>query len=334
MTEDRRIQEASLESLQQRVKVLFDLKKYDLLIDIAKMALGMDLNDPFTLYYLGRTHHRLERYPEALEISGRLLAMDPHDPNYHSLRAGVLESLEKYEEAIAHYEKAIELNPQNERYYSGIAHNASLLAEPKFQEKVVPMMRKAIELGPNDALNHGFFAILLMNRGLYTEARKEFEIAIELAPNDSINHSSYGNFLYYAGELEEAKTYTMQALEINPMDPTAETNLSLLKQAERDPQHYVAHRMETYSGIIQFHPRHDEPYRQLAKLQLEINEKAQARKVLRAFAKARPDAVDEEFRQLMAKAGGAIPSKTRRIQMWAALMLLIVAAVFYFVFKR
>ncbi|MDR0271649.1 tetratricopeptide repeat protein [Paenibacillus sp.] len=328
------MQEASLDSLRQRIKVQFDLKQYDLLIDIAKRGLEIDPNDPCALYYLGQTYRRLERYSEALDISGRLLAVDSEDPDYYSLKAGILESLEKYEEAITYYEKAIELNPHNESYYRGIAHNASLLADPKFQEKVVPMMRKAIRLGPNNAHNHGFFAILLMNRGLYAEARKEFEISIELAPNESINHSSYGDFLYYTGDLKEAKTYTMQALKINPMDPTAERNLSLLEQAERDPQHYIAHRIETYSGIIQFYPQHDEPYRHLAKLLLEINDKAEAQRVVRAFARARPDADDEEIRQLMAGAGGAIPSKTRRFQMWAAGMLLIVVVVFYFVFKQ
>lgn len=331
MVESENIQETSLESLQKRIEVLFELKKYELLIELTKTALSIKPDDSLTLYYLGRTYHRLARYTEALEIVGTLLEMEPEDPDYHGAYGDTLASLDRHQEALVHIKKAIQLNPHNHRHYVSLAHSASLLTDPEQQDRVMPLMHKAAELNPNNPFIHGFLAILLGNRGLYQEAEKQFQTAIQIAPDLSINHSSYGNLLYYMGNLEEARRYTDQALQLNPMDPNAHVNLPLIEEADADPKMYDLKRIHTYLPITERYPQHDEPYRLLAKLFLDSNDMENAREALRAYLEVHPDGIDEEIQQWIDQAGFVPQTKKRWPKKSVALffILLVVCAIFF-----
>jgi tetratricopeptide (TPR) repeat protein len=334
VADNQTLQEKSLDSLQKQIKVLFDLDKYEMLLETAGRALSIDPNDAYTLHYVALTYERQNKYDESLEITKTLLAMDADEPNYYSLYGYLLERLEKHQEAIVQYEKAIELDPNNPKHYQSIANSASYIQDKESQDRIFPLMRKAIELDPTSENHQGFLAILLMNRGFYLEAQKQFLVALQLNPSISIIHSSYAQLLFNMGELAEARRYTDQSLQLNPMDPTAHATLPYLEKAEADPENYDRVLIKTHNSMIRDYPNlSTEPYIRMTKIFLKLNEKSNARLTLRYLQKYHPGYTDDELQYLKDQAkneGFPLGRLAKNSFTW--MFILLVIAILWFIF--
>lgn len=76
--------------------------------------------------------------------------------------------------------------------------------------------RRALELNPNCADAHTFYAHLLSTTGHHAEALSEIKRARELAPLDSRINALEGQFLLHAGQIDEALTRLKKAVELDP----------------------------------------------------------------------------------------------------------------------
>ncbi len=88
-----------------------------------------------------------------------------------------------------------------------------------------PVLRRAVELSPNDAQAHNNWANALLAVGRLESAVVAYRRAVELKPDYVEAHYNLGNALYQRGELGAAEVSFHRALEINPDHAEAQNNL-------------------------------------------------------------------------------------------------------------
>jgi DNA-binding winged helix-turn-helix (wHTH) protein/TolB-like protein/Tfp pilus assembly protein PilF len=76
--------------------------------------------------------------------------------------------------------------------------------------------QRALELNPNSADTHTFYAHLLSNTGHHAEALAEIKRARELDPLFSRNNALEGEFLLHAGQTDEALVRLQKSFELDP----------------------------------------------------------------------------------------------------------------------
>jgi adenylate cyclase len=133
---------------------------------------------------------------------------------------------ERYEEAVRMFEKAIALDPDLTFARSGLAF-ASILGyvnnwTPNPEETLDAALRtarRAVELGPEDALAHRALAVSLLWRREMEEACAVLGRATELAPNDAETLVTHGNMLVYMHQPDAAIESLEKAVRLNPRFP-------------------------------------------------------------------------------------------------------------------
>ena len=166
------------------------------------------------LYLKGRFYLN-KRTPEslnqALEAFTQAIA---RDPNYSDAYVGLADCYnllrefsampgnEAYFKAFAAAKKAVDLNPQSSEAHASLAFVTffgiwdAADAEKEF--------RRAIELDPNNAKAHHWYATFLHTLGRYDEALTEIGLARELAPDSSSILADKGELQWGAGHHEQA----------------------------------------------------------------------------------------------------------------------------------
>ena len=76
--------------------------------------------------------------------------------------------------------------------------------------------KRALELNPNSADTHQFYAHLLSNTGRHAEALAEIKRARELDPLNLRINALEGQFLLHAGQTDEALARLQKTLELDP----------------------------------------------------------------------------------------------------------------------
>ncbi len=142
-------------------------------------------------------------------------------------------------------------------------------------------LARALEQDPNSALVQHANALLMDVLGETEAAERHFRRALELNPKDSELRNNYGAFLCRQQRTEEGVEMLQQALA-NPLYATPEfawTNLGLchlqagrLKEAE-----------EALRQAVQINPRHAQAWLQLAEVQLQLGQPAQAQASLERY---------------------------------------------------
>lgn len=178
------------------------------------------------LYLKGRFYWN-KRTPEsltqALEAFNQAIV---HDPNYSDAYIGLADSYnllrefsamsanEAYFKAFAAAKKAVELDPQSSEGHASLAFVTffgmwdSADAETEF--------RRAVQLDPNNAKAHHWYATFLHALGRHEEALTEIEIARKLAPDAPSILADKGDLLWSGGHHEQALQLLKQLEAADP----------------------------------------------------------------------------------------------------------------------
>ena len=164
---------------------------------------------------------RLDRTKEAQE---RLKGIIAHDPkNYDALvtLGNIYRSNEEFASASDTYSTALALLTQIDKdhwrifYYRGIAFERQ-----KMWDKAEADFRKALSLSPDEPLILNYLGYSMIEKKInLTEALGMVKKAVELKPNDGYIVDSLGWAYFQLGDFEEAATHIERAVELNPADP-------------------------------------------------------------------------------------------------------------------
>jgi TolB-like protein/DNA-binding winged helix-turn-helix (wHTH) protein/Tfp pilus assembly protein PilF len=175
---------------------------------------------------MGRYHWNKRTAADLLKSAEYFQQAIGRDANYAPAYAG----LANVYALMPHYD-SVELRDNFTKAVAAARHALELddtLAEPHATLGLIglnsypdwmhaePEFRRALELNPNYATAHHWFAFYLFFSGRRNEALAEMERARQLDPLSAIINADEGHFLYSVRRNDEAKARLRQAIELEP----------------------------------------------------------------------------------------------------------------------
>jgi tetratricopeptide (TPR) repeat protein len=169
----------------------------------------------------------LGKSDEAIQRLQDIVAARPHDADALSSLAGLQRSAKKYAEAAATYDRAIAAVgiPQRDNwtlfYFRGICFERD-----KQWPKAEADFKKALELYPEQPLVLNYLGYSWVDQGVnLDEAFKMLRRAVELKPNDGYIVDSLGWAHFKLGQFPEAAQTLERAISLKPADPVLNDHL-------------------------------------------------------------------------------------------------------------
>jgi tetratricopeptide (TPR) repeat protein len=182
--------------------------------------MAADIQIALELEGMGKTDEATQRLSE-------IVAARPHNVEALSALAELQRSAKKYTEAAATYDEAIAAVgiPQRDNwtlfYFRGICYERS-----KQWPKAEADFKKALELYPDQPLVLNYLGYSWVDQGLnLEEAFKMLRKAVELRPNDGYIVDSLGWAHYKLGQYPEAAETLEKAIDLKPADPILNDHL-------------------------------------------------------------------------------------------------------------
>jgi tetratricopeptide (TPR) repeat protein len=164
---------------------------------------------------------------DSIRRLGAIVAARPYDVDALSALAGVQRAAKMYREAASNYTKAIAAVgiPNRENwtlfYFRGICFERS-----KDWPKAEDDFRRALELFPEQPLVLNYLGYSWVDQGVnLDEAFKMLRRAVELRPNDGYIVDSLGWAHYKLGQYVEATQTLERAVDLKPADPVLNDHL-------------------------------------------------------------------------------------------------------------
>ena len=193
---------------------------YQLVPASSPLKMGADIQIALELDGMGKSEDAMRRLTE-------IAAARPHDVEALSALAELQRSAKKYAEAAATYDDAIAAVgiPQRDNwtlfYFRGICHERS-----KQWPKAEADFKKALELNPDQPLVLNYLGYSWVDQGLNLEdAFKMLRRAVELRPNDGYIVDSLGWAHFKLGQYPEAAATLEKAINLKPADPILNDHL-------------------------------------------------------------------------------------------------------------
>jgi Flp pilus assembly protein TadD len=193
---------------------------YQLVPESSPLKMGADIQIALELDGMGKADEAMRRLSD-------IVAARPHDVEALSALAELQRSGKKYVEAAATYDRAIAAVgiPQRDNwtlfYFRGICYERS-----KQWPKAEADFKKALELYPDQPLVLNYLGYSWVDQGLNLEdAFKMLRRAVELRPNDGYIVDSLGWAHFKLGQYAEAAETLEKAINLKPSDPVLNDHL-------------------------------------------------------------------------------------------------------------
>lgn len=209
---------------------------------------------PVTYASAAENQFRSGKLLQAEQSYLQAIAINPEEAAFYIELARIQVYAGKYEQAEINARNALLLGPDSPRARAVLGwvldFRAGQVSDPQRKremlQEALEWIEKALEVDPNSALAHAYYAEVLMDNGLenYPQARQEAETAIALSPNILEGYRALGYVYELTANYNEAINSYSTALSLNP-------NLSILEMAlgnmylaigniEQALQHYIA----------------------------------------------------------------------------------------------
>jgi tetratricopeptide (TPR) repeat protein len=193
---------------------------YQLVPTASPLKMGADIQIALELEGLGKTDEATRRLTE-------IVASRPRDVEALSALAELQRSTKKYVDAAATYDQAIAAVgiPQRDNwtlfYFRGICYERS-----KQWPKAEADFKEALELDPDQPLVLNYLGYSWVDQGLnLEEAFKMLRRAVELRPNDGYIVDSLGWAHFKLGQYDKATETLEKAINLKPADPILNDHL-------------------------------------------------------------------------------------------------------------
>jgi tetratricopeptide (TPR) repeat protein len=193
---------------------------YQMVPASSPLKMGADIQVALELDSMGKNDEATRRLTE-------IVAAHPHDVEALSALAELQRSAKKYVEAAATYDRAIAAVgiPQRDNwtlfYFRGICYERS-----KQWPKAEADFKEALELYPDQPLVLNYLGYSWVDKGLNLEnAFKMLRKAVELRPNDGYIVDSLGWAHFKLGQYAEATDTLERAVSLKPADPVLNDHL-------------------------------------------------------------------------------------------------------------
>jgi tetratricopeptide (TPR) repeat protein len=203
----------------------------------------------------------------------RLMAQSLDELMQQAITAERAENYVEFENVMR---KGIQLYPNEARFYYGLG--ITLQRAGKLEEAIAAY-RKAIELDPKYATAYYNLGVVLSDLGKKEEAITAYRKAIEFDPKDAAAYHNLGNRLSELGKKEEAIAAYRKAIELDPKYATAYYNLGVVLSDLGKKEEAIA----AYRKAIELDPKDVKAYNNLGSQLSDLGKKEEA---IAAYRKA------------------------------------------------
>lgn len=174
--------------------------------------------DAYELYVRGRYEWNRRDTSGIIEAQRLFRNAIAADPGFALAYVGLADSLVMNQSQVAEapvmIAKALEIDPSLGEAYATRGFY-QMFFEWEWQ-RAEESFKRSLELNPNYATAHHWYATLLAIKGDTAAARDEMHRALELNPLSHNFLADLGQLHYFSGEYDEAEKYCLKALEIDP----------------------------------------------------------------------------------------------------------------------
>ena len=206
-------------------------EKYDSAITHYKTLISHHPEKDIYQYNLACCYEMKGDYTYAVGILAHLVMLNPKSVSMAQKLANIYVKIDKPAQAKEIYEKILLQGNVNEELYYEFAHVCLLINDTDKAEKI---LKKVVELNPNQAQAHKDLGVLYLSKRLFDYAKEEFETAYRVAPQDFGIVFEYANFLHATTNFAEADKMYTEALAIDSENRNALTFSALNKLQVKD----------------------------------------------------------------------------------------------------
>lgn len=206
-------------------------EKYDSAITHYKTLISHHPEKDIYQYNLACCYEMKGDYTYAVGILAHLVMLNPKSVSMAQKLANIYVKIDKPAQAKEIYEKILLQGNVNEELYYEFAHVCLLINDTDKAEKI---LKKVVELNPNQAQAHKDLGVLYLSKRLFDYAKEEFETAYRVAPQDFGIVFEYANFLHATTNFAEADKMYTEALTIDSENRNALTFSALNKLQVKD----------------------------------------------------------------------------------------------------
>ena len=191
-------------------------------IDLFQRAIAADPNYALAYAGLAETYNVIGNYgagitaqqarPLADQASRRALELDDSLGEAHAARAGALTQARRWEEAEREFRRAIELNPNDAAAHYFYA--LTLLMPEKRMEQALEEIRTALSLDPLSPIVNVNYAVLLMIADRDSEAESQFRKVPEIDSSFVAPHYYLSQLYAMRGSFGEAESELQKAANV------------------------------------------------------------------------------------------------------------------------
>jgi tetratricopeptide (TPR) repeat protein len=178
-------------------------------------------------------HYKANRFREAGERYEEALAADPerveayfylgnsYDNLYKPNRAGEPENDAYMQKAIENYKRAAERGPDAQMRNLAMRYLVAAYGPDKLNrpEEAEPVVKRMIEVDPNEPENYFALAKIYEDAGRYEEAEQALLKAKEVKPNDQAVYLQLSGFYNRQGDFDKTMEPLHYAAELQPDNP-------------------------------------------------------------------------------------------------------------------
>jgi tetratricopeptide (TPR) repeat protein len=204
-----------------------DMKSYQ---EAVKTYEQIPQSSPLRTYADTQIAINLQRMDQSVEAVARLklvLEKDPKNIDAWTSLGNIYRITDKFTEAVSAYDEAIKLTPAGENTAWQIYYNRGIAYDrQKSFEKSEADFRKALALSKDEPSVLNYLGYSLIDRGVkLEEAIAMVKRAVDLRPNDGYIVDSLGWAYFTMRDYEQAVNYLERAVDLNPSDPTIAEHL-------------------------------------------------------------------------------------------------------------
>jgi tetratricopeptide (TPR) repeat protein len=200
--------------------ILSDMKSYDRAIAVYEQVPQASPLRSYADIQVAIALHRLNKVKEATERLKLVVSREPENAGAWATLGNLYRVDSDWPNAIDAYSAAIKQTPDKEGNWQLYYNRGQALESQKKQDEAEADFRKALTLSADEPSVLNYLGYSLIERGQkLEEAIMMVRKAVDLQPNNGFIVDSLGWAYYTMGDFEQAASYLERAVDLSPGDP-------------------------------------------------------------------------------------------------------------------
>jgi tetratricopeptide (TPR) repeat protein len=200
--------------------ILSDMKSYDWAITVYEQVPATSPLRSYADIQIAIAMHRLDKVKEAQERLHAVVKREPANTGAWATLGNLYRVDSKFDEAIAAYSEAIKQTPEKDVSWQLYYNRGQSFENQKKHTESEADFRKALKLSADEPSVLNYLGYSLIERGQkLDEAILMVRKAVDLQPNNGYIVDSLGWAYFTMGDYQQAADYLERAVDLSPGDP-------------------------------------------------------------------------------------------------------------------